>query len=146
MTPTPALLRGLVAANAVLFQLVFVTSIGFGIWAAEVDESLGSEQASSVGAPEVLACCAVVFLVPAHLAGLVGLYLMRNWGRWLNLAMLIVINGLSLLTSLFDVSMTWGFPSAVAQVEAIVSGVILGLAFFSSLAREFPMSAVAENR
>lgn len=136
-TPTLGLLRGLVVANAALFFLAMVTAIAYGLLTSTPEQETLGMSNPQVGASDILGCLFLAIFVPVHLAGLVGLLLLRNWGRWLNLGTLAVSNGLYLITSVFEVSAVWGFPTAVWRVEAIVSGLILGLVFYSPLARQF---------
>lgn len=138
--PTPNLLRGLVITNAALFFLIFVTALGYGLLTTVPEHETLGMPAEEMGVAELLTCCALVPLVVAQLASFVGLFMMRNWGRWLQLGTLISSYLLRLPISLFEVSEVWGFGIALSEIESLVSGLILGLVFYSPLARDFAIT------
>ena len=133
--PLTRLLRGSIIADAAIFVAGFGQSLLY--FFATANE--GPEKPLSPS--EVIACVGFVFYGPALIAAWIGLWLMRNWSRWLYLVLVVIGHVMGLGSSLVDFSATWQFPGAVMSFGNSVGGILIGLAFFSPLALEFRKSS-----
>lgn len=138
-SPTLSLLRGLVIADAAIFVLAILLGL-FSVVMMEPASRQTSEPVEVTNG-ELLAVrfsyLTAAIGLPGYVAGVVGIFLRRNWGRWLYLGQVILFCGSSLATSLFDFSAAWAFPRALADIGSVLSGLIVGLTFYSPLAAEF---------
>jgi len=127
----PRLFRTLVAVEIVLMLL----SAGLSI----LDSALRNDpQGDGAFSPsEGLACMVFVVLLPASIAAWIGMIQLRNWGRWLYLGTTGFVHVSSLGMSLVSFSAEWHFPHAIDSLGSTVGGVLIGIAFFSTLSREF---------
>ena len=133
-TATPSLLRGLVIADAAVTALGLLLAFFSGMM---TDDSATSSDSSGQSLTLGLLCFLLLTLVPAQIGGWVGIYRLRNWGRWLYVGSVCVGHLVFVLTSLFDFSAGWKFPDSLASIAGTIGGVIIGLVFFSSLDAEF---------
>jgi hypothetical protein len=129
-----------VIADVAISLLAILLALFAGVMAAAAnDESTNA----GVTPAEWLTLIAFVVLVPAQIGSLVGIYLLKNWSRWLFAGSLSLLHLASLITSLFDFAGGWGFPNTLGDISATIDGVIIGLIFFSTLASEFEPASSA---
>ena len=92
------------------------------------DEGWLATQSTSVA---LLIVLGVVVLLVAHVAGSIGLFLHRRWGRTLLAASTLLI---FLAAPLFGVDVGWGLESLFGDTATLLLGAILAMAYFSSIA------------
>ena len=75
-----------------------------------------------------------VSLLAAWLAGLVGLFLYKKWGRTLSL---YVTAATLLISPFFGVMLSSGIESALFEASSMVWGALLALSYFSPISDRF---------
>lgn len=81
----------------------------------------------------------ILFLafLPAIIVSWTGLLRLRWWAPWLYLGTVAVAALASFPLGLFDFSFQWGLSQAFAELNSIISGAIIALAFFSPVTQRF---------
>jgi len=128
---TKTVLRVAVVAEWVFGIVVIILSVvleaflpeplqDYVAWTVEQDISLG----------EILVFLITVPLLLVYLVSSVGLFLLKNWARWLYLWTTVVF---CFLYPFFGPTVEHGIADAVDEVTVILSGVIIGIAFFGGV-------------
>ncbi|OWK35279.1 hypothetical protein [Fimbriiglobus ruber] len=84
-----------------------------------------------------LSCCAAVILMPAVVASWVGLFRRRWWAPWAYLGTTVATKVFALATGAVGFAYEWGLPGAVGGASDVVTGVVIGLVFFSPAAADY---------
>lgn len=131
---------GLLIAQIVL-SFVLVPVIIFGQIMLDNSMDASAEASAEITNSEMMiAVFYLVFLlvlIPATIASWIGLFLYKNWGRWLYFAMTVFSTLLSLSISIFDFSANWGFVSSLIEIDCLLTGAILVMIFLTQLANRF---------
>jgi len=121
-------LRILILGSAFLGFVGMVISLdGDGFLPKELADWQAAQQAEEQGAL-ILGFILILPLIAALLASLVGLFLFKKWAAWLYLAITV----LGSVFMLLEPTVESGVAAFFTYLEAHVSGVILGVAFFSN--------------
>ena len=80
---------------------------------------------------------ALVILFPMAIASWIGLYLQKNWARWLYLLSLVLTHLLSVFVGFFTWTYRWGLVEGLESISGTATGLILAICFLSPLATEF---------
>ena len=80
---------------------------------------------------------ALVILFPMAIASWIGLYLQKNWARWLYLLSLVLTHLLSIFVGFFTWTYRWGLVEGLESISGTATGLILAICFLSPLATEF---------
>ena len=112
-----------------MFGLVVI-----GQYSTELEQSEAATWDYIVGVASVLF---LVLAIPAQIIAWVGLFQLKNWARWLHLALFGIGVCISILTGIADFSMKWSLVYAVSDLAYFSTGAILALAFLSPLEKQF---------
>jgi hypothetical protein len=93
---------------------------------------LATQAQWDIGFLEVILLVVMITTVLCALVGSVGLLLLKRWGAWLYLASLIIAY---VVLPLLGPSVEHAITETVADIATLLSGLILGLAFFSDALR-----------
>ena len=107
---------------------------------SEMMDASAEASAETTNSEMMIAVFYLVFLlvlIPATIASWIGLFLYKNWGRWLYFAMTVFSTLLNLSISIFDFSATWGFVSSLLEIDCMLTGAILVMIFLTQLANRF---------
>jgi ABC-type spermidine/putrescine transport system permease subunit II len=88
------------------------------------------------------AAIGIIALLVAGVAGMVGLYQLKGWGRTVSLCTSIA--GLALFTIVGPI-LTWPLESALSEAGTCLWGALLGAAYFSPLRQQFSGESAASN-
>ncbi len=121
-------LRILILGSAFLgFVGMVIALAGDGFLPKELADWQAAQQPEEEGA-FILGFILILPLIAALLASLVGLFLFKKWAAWLYLAITL----LGSVFMLLEPTVESGVAAFFTYLEAHVSGVILGVAFFSN--------------
>jgi len=125
-------LRILILGSAFLGLVGMVIALaGDGFLPKELADWQAAQQAAQQAEDEgalILGFILILPVIAALLASLVGLFLFKKWAAWLYLAITVIGSVFMLL----EPTVESGVAAFFTYLEAHVSGVILGVAFFSS--------------
>ena len=121
-------LRILILASAFLFFVGLVIILaGDTFLPKELADWQAAQQAEEEGA-FILGFILILPLIITWVASMVGLFLFQKWAAWLYLAITVIGSVFMLL----EPTVESGVAAFFTYLEAHVSGVILGVAFFSN--------------
>ncbi len=121
-------LRASVLVSAFLFLVILALALaGKGLLPKELaDWKKANDDLSDGGL--IAQALVLIPLLFAWAGSLVGLFLFKKWAAWMYLALTV----LGTLFALFNPTVESGLASFVGEWETLLSGFILGIAFFSS--------------
>jgi hypothetical protein len=137
-----ALFRKLLILYAFLvFSSVVSGFFGTGYFSAELQAAYEAEPTwiNSHFWPSAIVLTA---LLSAGVAGMVGLYQCKRWGRTVSLC--TTIAGLALF-SILGPMLTWPLESALSEASSCLWGVLLGAAYFGPLSERFSGMSLASD-
>jgi hypothetical protein len=120
--------------RACILISVFLTLVYFAVSLAEeslLPKELAEWKAAQETADDVTMLLGVVLVMPliaALIASLVGLFMLKKWAAWLYLVLIL----LGSLLMLIEPSVESGLSAFFSDLDTVLGGVILGIAFFSS--------------
>jgi len=82
-------------------------------------------------------CVYLGISIPAAIICWIGLFNSWSWSRWLYLICTAVSLLLGIAIGMFDISVQWSLPNAVTNLNAVFTGAILALVFFSPISSRF---------
>jgi hypothetical protein len=135
MNPSVGLFRGFMLAILGCAIVSGVLSIGFPELVPEPIRQADELVSNSTGTARVLiAGLLTVAVTVATLVAFVGLYLFKPWARPLNVWLAASV---FILWPLLDYNVSSGWAQAFNDTAGLLWGVVLGMAYFSTLSERF---------
>ena len=91
---------------------------------------------------EIVSFIIVCVFIAVSVASIVGVFLFKNWARWLTFWLTVIIYPTSIF---FGPSIFWGWEMALNDIGNVLFGAILAAMFLSPISLEFNKAITADR-